>query len=222
MCGFQRSGSTLLQLMIEACVRDVRLFNTECSAPEAAQYAWRNHPYMFTKTPWDIFFLDDLRSYYATRRADVRFIVTVRDPRNVLTSSIDTGAVNQPDGYWIDPPRWTAYYEHFHYAQQFDDVLTVEYEDTICQPNVVQRRLAEFIGWQYHASFDQFLTAVPDGFDLHNLNGLRPLDRTGLASWRQEKHRNRIRRVLREIPRLPECVIEMGYESDTSWANEYL
>src|ERR1017187_567162 len=50
-CGYPRSGSTLLQLMIETCVSDVRVFGTEYEAVVAAPYALRNRPYMFTKDP---------------------------------------------------------------------------------------------------------------------------------------------------------------------------
>ena len=32
----------------------------------------------------------------------------------------------------------------------------------------------------------------------------------------------RIRQILREVPQLPEYLIEMGYEPDTSWVSEYL
>ena len=81
VCGFPRSGSTLLQLQIETCISDVRVFGKEYWAPAACQYVFRNHPYMITKAPWDVFFVDELRAYYASRQANVRFIVTVRDPR---------------------------------------------------------------------------------------------------------------------------------------------
>ncbi len=222
MLGFPRSGSTLLQLMVETCVSDVRTFGREYWAPAAAQYALRNHPYMLTKTPWDVFFLEEIREFYATRRADVRFVLNVRDPRAILTSSIDTVPHNQPDGYFMDLAQWGSYYDHVRYAQQFDDVLTVEYQDIVCRPAAVERGLADFIGWHVHLPFDQFHTAVPRGFDTHALNGVRPLDQTRLDAWRQEKHRARICQVLREFPELPECLIEMGYERDTNWVGDYL
>lgn len=221
MCGFQRSGSTLLQLMVETCVSDIRTFGKEYWAPAAALYALRNHSYMLTKTPWDIFFVEDVRKFYATRRANVRFIVTVRDPRAVLASSIRDAPVNHSDGYFVMPERWVAYYEHVRYAQQFADVITVEYEDIVRHPAEVQRRLEEFIGWHVHLPFERFHDAASPGFERTNLNGLRPLDPTRVEGWRHEKHRERIRRVLREIPELPEYLIEMGYESDRSWTRDY-
>jgi hypothetical protein len=224
VCGFPRSGSTLLHLMIEACVSGVRTFGTELEALVAARYALRNHEYMFTKDPDDVFYLDKIRAYYAGRRAQVRFIVTVRDPRAVLTSVHQGHPMSMHrDGYWIDPARWDAYHEHVRYARQFDDVLTVEYEDTIRRPAELQRRLEDFTGWKSKLSFENFHTAVPRKFAAHGaLNGLRPLDATRVAAWKQEKQRARIVTLLREIPRLPDYLIEMGYESDASWSQEYL
>jgi hypothetical protein len=222
VCGYPRAGSTLLQLMVEACVCDVRTFGTEFEALVAAPYALRNRPYLFTKDPNDVFYLDEIRAFYASRRADVRFILTVRDQRAVLTSIQDAGKTSQPDGYWLDPARWDSYHEHVRYAQQFDDVLTVEYQDLVCHPDEVQRRLTDFIGWRVHMPFDQFYKAVPRDFDQRPLNGLRPLDPTRLDAWRQPKHRARIRRLLREIPRLPDYLVEMGYEPDAGWVQDYL
>ncbi len=221
VCGFPRSGSTLLQLQIETCISDVRVFGKEYWAPAACQYAFRNHPYMITKAPWDVFFVDEIRAFYASRQANVRFIVTVRDPRTVLTS-IHKIAGNSSDGYFIIPSQLKAYYEHTRYVQQADDVVTIEYEDLVCNPAEVQGRLAEFIGWHSHLPFDQFHTAASPDFAADNLNGLRPLDPSRLDSWRHEKHSARIRQILREVPQLPEYLIEMGYEPDTSWVTDYL
>ncbi len=220
VCGFERSGSTLLQLQIETCVSDARTFGTEMSAAWV-RHVITNRAFLITKAPWDIFNIDRIRELYALRRPDVRFIVTVRDPRTVLTS-VHEKIRGGPDGYFLDPPRWIHYYDHLRYAQQFDDVLTVEYEDLVCRPAEVQHRLTDFIGWHVHLPFDQFHTNVPREFVQVHLNGLRPLDRSRVDAWRQDRHRERLRRVLCEVPALPEYLIEMGYERDTDWTADYL
>jgi hypothetical protein len=207
-----------MQLQVETCVSDVRAFGTEVPALAAAQSELRNHSYMVTKNPLDVFLTDEIRAFYAVRRADVRFVLTVRDPRSILTSVHG----NRPGDYYVRPCEWPAYYEHVRYAQQFDDVVTVEYEDLICHSAEVQRRLTDLIGWHVHLPFDQFHTAASPQFDSGALNGLRPLDSTRVASWSQEKHRDRICQVLRELPELPEYLIETGYESDTRWVRDYL
>jgi hypothetical protein len=220
ICGFERSGSTLLQLMVQSCVADIRTFSAEMSV------AWvrdllTNHPFLITKAPWDVFYLDEIRAQYSTRPAGVRVVLTVRDPRAILTS-VHAKITGGSDGYFLNLTRWASYYEHVRYAQQFEDVLTVEYEDVVCRPLEVERRLTEFIGWRVHLPFDKFLTAVPPDFVQIHLNGLRPLDPSRLNAWRAEKHRERIRRALREIPKLPEYLIELGYEPDINWVGDYL
>jgi hypothetical protein len=210
-----------VQLQLETCISGVRTFGTEVSALAAAQFAFRNHPYMLTKDPFDVFLHEEIRAFYATSRADVRFILTVRDPRSVLTS-VHGVENDRAANYYLRPAEWYAYYEHVRYAQQFEDVLTVEYSELVCQPAEVEARLREFVGWSVRLPFDQFHMAASPDFDGRALNGLRPLDATRLNAWRQEKHRTRIVQILRELPELPEYLIEMGYEADTRWVRDYL
>ncbi len=221
ICGFTRSGSTLLLLMAEACVANARTFRRECPALAAARFAWRNHPIMITKEPGDVFFIDEILEFYATRGTRVRFILTTRDPRSILTS---IAHIEGPDYYrFATPAVWRAFYEHFQYARRrLGTCQVVEYRDLVCRPLEVQRRLTEFVGWDVRLPFDQYQGHVPQDFRTGALNGVRPLDPTRLESWREEKHRDRIRQVLSELPELPECLIEMGYERDTEWAREYI
>jgi hypothetical protein len=217
VCGLPRSGSTLLQLQIEACVSDVRVFGKETSALPTADWRLRNHSYMMTKHPFDVFCVDEIRAFYATRKAKPRFILTVRDPRAVLTSF----HANRPGGYYVRPTDVLAYCEHIRYAQKLEDVLTVEYRDLVSQPAQVERRLMEFIGWRVHLPFEQFHTKASPDFDSKALNGVRPLDPSRVDSWRRDEHRARVQQVLHEIPGLPDLLIDMGYESDSSWTREY-
>ena len=218
LCGFQRSGTTLLLLMAETCVSDAKMFGREARGYRMAQYLWRNHPVMITKHPGDIFWIDEIRAYYATRKPRTRFVVTTRDPRAVLTSFHARIGENQ---YFVTPERWRIFYEYYQYVRHFDDVITVEYADLVLHPQDVQKRLTDFIGWKVHRPFEQFHTAVPANFRTTALNGLRRLDPSALDRWKHSRHRDRIRHLLQEMPELPTRLIEMGYETDTSWTREY-
>jgi hypothetical protein len=222
VCGFPRSGSTLLQLIVESCVSDLRTFGREYEAVVAAPFALRNHPFMLTKDPDDIFYIDQIRSFYAERRAEVRFVITLRDPRGVLTSVQDYNVTNQPGGYFVEPDRWSYYHDHVRNAQRSDDVVTVEYQDLVCRPDEVQKKLVDFLGWHVHTPFERFDSSAPRKFDDRALNGRRPLDKSRVDAWRAEKHRERICRLLREIPDLPQQLIELGYEFDEAWVRDYL
>ena len=217
ICGFPRSGTTLLQAMLETSAVGAKAFGRERSALTVARYTWPGRfPVLISKKPDDIFRLDEVRAYYRGLNTNVRFVVSLRDPRAVLTSIF----VSKP-GYCVPPEKWRAVYEHIQYQRLYPDVMMVEYRDLIERPQEVQDGLAKFIGCEIRQRFDQFHTAVPTHFDTRALNGVRPLDRASFDKWRAPKHHARIERILREIPELPQRLVEMGYESDTAWTREY-
>lgn len=217
VCGFPRSGTTLFQAMIEACVADIRTFGHERRALEAAQTTWRTHEIMMTKRPLDIFCLDDIRAYYTERQSDVRFVLIGRDPRAVLTSFHE----RKPGRYFLTVERWRPLYEHWKWARHAPDTLAVRYEDMVGDTQSVQDRLAEFVGWNVARPFTEFHTSMPTKFQTIALNGVRPVDPKNVDKWRADKHRERIRHVLGELPELPERLIEMGYETDDRWVSTY-
>jgi hypothetical protein len=218
MCGFPRSGTTLLQLMMETAYPSARTFHRERAALAAVQNTWPGrHEIMMTKRPDDLFWLDEVRERYRGRLPKPLFIISLRDPRAVLTS-----VHAKKPGYCVPAEKWRAAYDHIQYNHQFDDVITVEYRDLIEHPRQVQDRLSSFIGCPPQASFDEYLSSVPADFDITALNGVRPLDASGLDRWRAPQYRDRIRQLLRELPELPDRLIEMGYERDRAWTREYL
>lgn len=218
VCGFPRSGSTLLQLIAETCVTGLRAFGEEAPAVTTALWAWRNHSVMLTKDPFDVFRVDEIREFYSSRSTQVRFVLTKRDPRDILVSSHS----RRPDSYYLTCAEWQAYYEHFEYARQGGDTTVIEFEQLVQHPADVETQLGAFIGWTIHRPFDRFHQAVRKEFDITNLNGLRPLDPAAIHRWRESKHRERVCRILRELPKLPDILIDMGYESNTEWVRDYI
>lgn len=69
--------------------------------------------------------------------------------------------------------------------------------------------------------FEDFHARVPRRFDVTALNGVRPLDPDAITRWREPRHRDRMRSVIRDMPELGDVLIEMGYETDTSWMAGY-
>jgi hypothetical protein len=221
ICGFPRSGTTLLQLMAETAYPSARRFGVERSGMGAANNDFPGDTRLIiSKRPDDIFWIDEIRESYTWRgtRTRVRFIVSVRDPRAVLTS---VHGANR-DIYWVSVDRWRAIYEHYQYVRTFDDVNIVEYRDLVLNPQKVQEQLTRFIGIEPERGFAEFYKAVPGDFNTLALNGVRPLDPATLDKWRSPKHRARIQQLLKEMPELPDRLIEMGYEPDTEWTREYL
>jgi hypothetical protein len=50
---------------------------------------------------------------------------------------------------------------------------------------------------------------------------VRPVDRSGIGRWAKREHRQRIEEILREVPELPQALIDLGYEADTSWIERW-
>jgi hypothetical protein len=142
----------------------------------------------------------------------------IRDPRDVLTSF----HASKPDDYYLSCDRWLALYEHYRYVRDDDDVLVVRYEDLVSDCESVQARLQEFAGLKTEMSFKEFTNAVPEGFETIALNGIRPPDTNSVGRWRQSQHRERLQSILASLPELPLYLIDMNYEADAGWVNDYL
>lgn len=217
VCGYPRSGTTLLQAMLETAMTGALAFGRERGGLGVARYTWPGrHKILLSKKPNDIFWVDDIRDYYRGRKTRVRFVLSLRDPRAVLTSI----HVDKP-GYCVPADKWRSVYEHIEYQRRNMDVTLVEYRDLVERPQHVQGQLASFTRCAIDQRFDDFHAAVPKHFDTRALNGVRPLDRSSLDKWRAPKHRERIRQILAELPELPARLIELGYEADTAWTSEY-
>lgn len=217
ICGFPRSGTTLCQLMIESCIDGIRTFGRERRGLEMAQYGRRTHSRVMTKRPKDVFLIPELRSFYASHTADVRFILMSRDPRAILTSV----HFSSPSDYFVSVDQWRHIYRHWQWSVSAPDVLPVRYEDLITDPEQMECRLARLTGWPTARPFRDFHRFVPAGFDERALNGLRALDETNLSRWQHESHQSRVMSLLQEMPELPDVLISMGYETDDAWTRSY-
>lgn len=218
ICGFPRSGTTLCQLMVESCVTGIRIFGRERRALEVAQFGHRSHPSVVTKRPKDVFLINEIREFYRSHAANVRFILMNRDPRAVLTSI----HFSKPSEYFVSVNTWRHIYAHWKWARDSADVIDVRYEDLISSPDDVEHRVSEFTGWNVTRPFRRFHESVPGGFDIRALNGLRELDSGNLTRWQDNCHFRRIRSLLSEMPELPEILVELGYEHDDSWTREFM
>jgi hypothetical protein len=219
ICGFPRSGTTMLQLMLENGLPQARRFGRETGGWRAATYSWRNHKMVISKVPHDVFRLAPLRNFYSTRDAQLKIILVLRDPRDVLTSRRKTGG---PDGYVVSPERWRRYHEAFLRHQNDPDVITVRYEDLVADVEHQQRRIEAFTGETMAMPFTRFNEVERPDFDTSTLNGLRPIEQSLVARWASPKHRDRIGQVLAELPELPQALIDFNYASDTHWTDAYI
>jgi hypothetical protein len=218
ICGFPRSGTTMLQMMLENALPQARRFGREVGAWRAATFAWRNHPLLISKVPHDLFRLEALRDFYSHRSAKLQIILMLRDPRDVLTSQRTTGG---PRGYVVSCERWRRYYSAFRNHRRDPDVLEVRYEDLVSSIDCTQARVEAFLDLEMAVPFRHFHEIDRPDFDTSTLNGLRPIEQTLLERWAGDCHRERIEQALTEIPELPEALVELGYASDESWISQW-
>ena len=213
ICGYQRSGTTLLLAMMEHALPYAKQFHKEISGWRAATWCWRNHEVIVSKVPRDILKLHQLRNFYRNRRAKLKAIVLVRDPRDVLTSNHTSHARR----YFQDLNEWKALHAAFRAQQDQRDVLVIKYEDLVTDVPDVQKRIEDFTGEKTSRPFDEFYLNKKIQFDASALNGLRPVDCKSIGRWRDSEHRDRIREILQQVPELPAILIELGYEKNDAW-----
>jgi hypothetical protein len=217
ICGFPRAGSTLLALILQASYPAAKGYPRERTVLRVAYATERNHRLLISKRPDDVFYMDEGRRIYAGRRPRLRFLLTMRDPRAVLTS-VHAGTSG---GYYVSPERWRATYARFARNRQHSDVLIVRFEDLLERVGRIQEAVTGFLGQAPERPFERFLDHVPANFKQTALNGLRALDPAAAAKWRAAKHRDRLAAMLDAIPELPQVLIDEGYETDTAWTRDY-
>ncbi|MEE8600440.1 sulfotransferase [Euzebya tangerina] len=223
ICGFPRSGSTLLQLVVDACVHDVCSFVGEVEARWAAQFANRNHRWLLTKRPADITAVDDVRCWYTRNPGRAVFLVTVRDPREVLTSTHKGYPPSR--GYYCEIERWQDVHRRIRAIEADPDVVVVSYEELTGQPSDVEARLGAELGWSLSIPFERFheraraSTELP-AIDVGALGGVRPLQPPPTGRWAAASHRERMREVVRRAPEVLSACRHWGYTTDDHWAEQ--
>ena len=232
ICGFPAAGTTLLQLMLENGLPQARRFGREVGGWRAATYAWRNHPVVISKVPHDVFRLPALRAFYAGRRAQLRVLLMVRDPRDLLTARRPCtgrgtggcgGHANQAgaEDYCLAPHQWRRYWAAFCRNRRQADAQVVRYEDLVSDVAAEQVRIERFVGRPMAVPFAGCMSVDRPDFDATALRGRRPVDATGIARWRDPAHAPRLARVLAELPELPAAVADLGYAPDPRWADPF-
>ena len=187
ICGFPRSGSTLLQSWLEAAVPHAVSFHRERPALRVMRSPFPFGRWRITKRPHDIHQVGAIRALARRRGIRVRFLVTDRDPRAVLTSRH-----GESSDYYVSVGRWQADAAAADAQRGRDDVCVVTYKDLIQRPSAVQAQIEWFIGCTAAVSLTGAHKTIPKRFNAVALNGVRPLDPSRLEAWRAPEHAARV------------------------------
>jgi len=218
ICGYQRGGTTLLLAMMEYALPHARRFGKETSGWRAATWSWRNHSVLISKVPNDIFKLHRIRNFYKGRKAKLKTILVIRDPRDVLVSKHSATRVGD---YFQDLAEWRLFHSYYRLYFNEPDVLVIRYEQMVNDIPGTQARIESFTGEKFQRPFEDFHHEQRTDFDTRPLNGVRPVEQSRVGRWARPEHRDRIEQVLREIPDFPKILIELGYEQDESWIHRW-
>lgn len=208
ICGFPRSGTTLLQLLLESCTKNLGTFGKERRAIEIASAGIRSHAVVLTKRPKDIFLIPEIADWHRKNGSQALFILLHRDPRCVLTSK----HFSSPQQYYLSCSDWQFFHQHWEWSRHRSDVLSVSYELLTSNPSAVQEQINCFTRLEAECCFLDFQSRVPQNFDLRALNGLRQTETSRISSWNAPEHAPRIEQIHREIPELNNILTNMGYQ----------
>lgn len=228
IAGQGRAGSTLFYSMMQHALCGFRMPDGEARAESLLSVSGNT----CNKRPYDIFDYEKIVRL-AEGRKQLDLIVTLRDPRDILTSR--HRAV--PDDYFYSadltyfiggngPPIRNMpglIMTHFKIVEALKSGLfprgafLLKYEHLVADPARIQNLLEEGLGLEFSAPFSTFHeSGTSQSLDLA-MNGLRPVAADNVQKWRAPEHRERIIDQFTRFPILHDIVTDLGYERDTSW-----
>jgi hypothetical protein len=229
ICGFSRSGSTLLYNMFRYAAPDVLAPERESSAMALLA---EDAAAVLTKRPLDVFRIAELRRVNAERK-DLRLVITVRDPRSLVSSiherapmqwfqGFDHSFLVAPDGLsFCNPGVLSMHRASSDACRSGLPTIVCRYEELVADPKRVQTRLAEFTGFDMRHEFAEFHSSpIPEQLQ-PQLNGVRSIDQNRLFPWAADTAvAERVVRQFRLSPQLFDVMEAWGYERNRNWFDE--
>ncbi|WP_309396693.1 sulfotransferase domain-containing protein [Cerasicoccus maritimus] len=228
VCGFPRSGTSLMFNMITASLDGFDYVNRETTAVE-----WMVRPGNYiSKVPDDMFKLDFISSHNPYRK-QITAIVLYRDVRDVLTSIHQ----DYPGDYYVDylsrkggRAGMCQLYDQLMKVRSYSsvgvNVIVLKYEDLVADADAVQEHVSSNSHLRFSSSFSSFYerpdrlvygegSAKSGKFEWQKVNKGRH------GKWRSESHRERVQVVFSQHPDLFIMLKELGYEKDDAWFEEF-
>ncbi len=204
--GAPRSGTTLMQTLLNACFEIDGVMETE-------RRLWRTpgrgYEVLCSKRPGD----EALAPGLIHLDRAIWFIYMLRDPRDTIVSRHPRA----PDVYWSN---LDAFKTSIRFARKVWDhprFLVVKYEDLAKDADAVQTRLSEAMPFlDQKAKFSDFHRVVGDGDVAQKALGpVRPINKASIGAWRNQMPR--IKAQLQIHGSIAGDLIDLGYEKDESW-----
>lgn len=165
----------------------------------------------------------------------IKVVYIYRDGRDCLVSNR-----KGQEGYWYGPKlehveKWFNSMDEFMTTREqikdtnlSDLFFEIKYEDLVSNPQEIMKQVEEFIGSPLDPSFTDFYKDYTPGQSLSTdgaigseYNGLRPISQNSY-NWQKEKHTERMKELISNYgDRFGQILIDLGYEQNMDWQNEY-
>ena len=241
VCGYPRSGTSLLYNMLSSSLPGLRFEEFEEPARNSLQFfgSWAS------KYPLDVLDVPSLPELNLCGKRIIALIL-VRDPRDILVSrhpllpgqyfigydhSWWPGRIGS--GAWVyTAPGIGEIHAAVDKALACSEpcTLRVRYEDLVSDPDGIQRHISDHTGLNFAEAFSRFHNhqdrhayryegrRAPEDPTLAIEN--RAIDATRTGKWQRSEHRARIVDQFERFPALFEIVRSYGYSSDNLWFDD--
>ena len=221
ICGMPRSGTSIFYILLSNNLEGIEFYEKEISSLNVNN----NNEVCLTKRPLDCMILDQIFDKF--KDEDLKVIFCIRDPRDVICSTIPTvphdyfiGFQNQ---YFVDLNRGIRRLINpgirqisSEWKKHKDNIFTLKYEDLILKREEIIDQIADFLDINLdHKQFD--ITEgmkIPKGM-IGALNGLRKLDAKSIGIWK--KHPVRVWEEFTNHVEFHEVMKFLNYEENEEW-----
>ena len=106
------------------------------------------------------------------------------------------------------------------------NIFLIKYEELVSDHEKVMKNLESFLGLKlndyskFYKDFQGTYNLSTEGAVGSEHKGLRPLTPNS-GNWKAHKHSKRMMEILKEFPEISEKLINLGYEKDNKWIEDY-
>jgi len=242
ICGYPRSGTSLLYNMLSSSVKGFRCLPFEVSCLDAI----KKYGNIISKRPLDIFNIDQLADLNLFKKKII-VLVVIRDIRDVVTSIHP----NVPNDYFIGyqasyrvgneypykpclkNPGILAYSEAIKSILASPNVhsIIIKYEDLVKKPDKVKEVIKSKVNLRFKNNFSDFHKRTQKHayqykgkvkpVDSTLVRESKEVDKTRRGKWSKLEHKNRIIKQFAN-PSMRKLLVTYGYETDDKWYEETL
>ncbi|MBA3014361.1 MAG: sulfotransferase domain-containing protein [Desulfobulbaceae bacterium] len=240
VCGFPRSGTSLLYNMISSCLPGYRF------EPFEQYFIFRLHKLgnWATKAPLDVLHIKQIDKLNINKK-DLAILIMVRDIRDVISSRHpiypDEYFIGHDHSWWpqnqkftewrYDAPGVIAIHEAIQIALRRSDVMLLRYEDLVTNPDKIQEAIAKKFNLAFDARFCEYHKSpqkhayryegrfAPKESSLVMEGKMSSSER--IARWRRSPEQiERVRHQFSECNELFGTLEAYGYEKSRDWYSE--